>query len=117
MTAQRIKDKADEKVVEIMAESDPTAALSDAFDAIIGAFGLEAVKRMSAEKLDDHDPSPGGPIMALDRVIKTCPDCGKDLSISILTCNPPITMYSCRCGFVHRKQERVTREVLKVEVS
>lgn len=52
MTAQRIKDKADESVIEIMAESDPTAALSDSFDALITAFGIDAVRCMAVEKLE-----------------------------------------------------------------
>ncbi len=53
MTAQRIKDKADEKVVEIMAESDPDRALSDSFDALITAFGIDAVRETALEKLGE----------------------------------------------------------------
>lgn len=42
----------DSIMAEIMAQSDPDRALSDSFDALIMAFGMDAVRCMAVEKLE-----------------------------------------------------------------
>ena len=43
-------------------------------------------------------------------IIYTCPECGHDLIIEVLTCIPPINKYyCCNCGWSHSTRDEVTR--------
>jgi len=43
-------------------------------------------------------------------LIYTCPKCGHDLMVSVLTCIPPIYKYECvKCGWSHEEREEVVR--------
>lgn len=56
-------------------------------------------------------------------VIKTCPQCGADLSFYVLTSIPPINVAYCiKCGWKYSERESIIREpfqkkCIQVEVS
>ena len=41
--------------------------------------------------------------------VYTCPNCGNDLRLTMLTCNPPINKYECyKCGWSYEDKRDET---------